>query len=271
MKEFMDKITAWCSYFDTETFLVLAVVLAGVAFLMIVVSRLIGGKESSFDATLGTAIAVLMIYLTCIAYYAAEGHYNVLFNSLPLLNFSGDYVTIFSFKGAGIDVVCSQLVNMMLLSFLVGLVDDIIPRGSNFILWVFFRYVTAVLGVAAHAIVTYLFETYMPGVLVTYAPVIVLIVIVALLALYVFKWLIGLILGVTLSPVIGAIYTFFISNVIGKRITKAVLTTFLLALVVMILDHFQFTQFYIYSAALVSFVPAAFLILIIVYIVTKIL
>ena len=182
---------------------------------------------------------------------------------------SGDYITIFNLQGAGVSAVCTELVNTMILAFLIGLIDDIVPEGQNFFSWYFFRCVSVVLGMSAHWGANWLFTTYLPGFIVEYAPVIMVILVVILLAVTVFKLIIGGILGLTVNPIVGAIYTFFVSHVIGKQITRAALTTLILTLAIYALNHFGITTIYLASAFISAFLPALILLIVVWYLLFK--
>ena len=80
---------------------------------------------------------------------------------------------------------------------------------------------------ALHLIVTQLFTTYLPQGLVTYAPTILLALLVLLLLVGALKIVVGAILA-TVNPLIGAFYTFFFATIVGKALSKAMLTALLL-------------------------------------------
>ena len=71
----------------------------------------------------------------------------------------------------------------------------------------------------------------------------------------------GLILTIV-NPVIGGIYSFFFSNLIGKQITKAVFTSAILCAVVYCLEYFGFLVIVISADSLAAYLPLAFVSLI---------
>ena len=58
-------------------------------------------------------------------------------------------------------------------------------------------------------------------------------------------------------PVIGGIYSFFFSNLIGKQITKAVFTSAILCAVVYFLEYFGFLVIAISADSLAAYIPLA--------------
>ncbi len=256
---------------NTGAFLQTAIFVAAAAFGLLLLGRLLlGGRGNMISNSVSAAMGILMIYVVTIA-FRLSGHYELFLTALPYTTISatGDYIQIFSFQGAGIQEICVQLVNMMILAFLVGIIDDIVPEGNGFFTWWFFRCLSTVLGMIAHWFITDLFATYLPGVIVTYAPVIILILMFAILALTVFSFVIGTLLGLTLNPILGAFYTFFLSNTVGKALMKASLTTILLTALVYALDWAGIHAVYLTAAAVASFAPVLLLVVVIWYLVFK--
>ena len=79
-------------------------------------------------------------------------------------------------------------------------------------------------------------------------------VLVCLLLLGVLNVLLGLVLAVV-NPILGAIYAFFFSNMIGKEITKAVFSTVLLCLLFVVLDQLGFYQLDISQSSFITYLP----------------
>ena len=120
-----------------------------------------------------------------------------------------------------------------------------------------------------HLIVTGLFTNLLPEGLVTYAPTILLALLVLMLLTGALKLLVGVVLT-TVNPLIAALYTFFFANVVGKQITKAVLTTALLTGLVLLLQHLGVGVISIASAALIAYIPFSILLVILWYVVCKV-
>ena len=70
--------------------------------------------------------------------------------------------------------------------------------------------------------------------------------------------LLKLVLGIFLTvvnPILGGIYTFFFSNLIGRQVSKSVLSTAILCGVFYAMDHFNFLIIHISPAALPAYLP----------------
>jgi hypothetical protein len=163
-------------------------------------------------------------------------------------------MTLFHFFSADYTVICTQILSMIILAFLANLFDGILPKGKKLLGWLFFRCLTVVLAMAAHLAVDWLFTSYLPQGLVTYAPTIVLGLLLLLLAVGALKIVIGALLA-TVNPLIGAFYTFFFATIVGKALSKAILTTAILTAIILALNYIGVVAVSIASAALVAYIP----------------
>ena len=59
------------------------------------------------------------------------------------------------------------------------------------------------------------------------------------------------------NPFLGAMYSFFFSNVVGKQISKAVFTTAILCGILWLMDYFHLVVILITPAALLTYIPLA--------------
>lgn len=227
--------------------------------------RIIFGKRSGLNHAVSSAMGILCIYAVTVVIYA----YNVtelsqFLSPLPFVAFSGEYLALLPFHGAAFTDICAQIVSMIILAFLVNLLDTFIPKGKKILSWYLYRFLTVILAMAAHYIVTALLTAFLPDVLVTYAPVILLGILAVMLLLGVLNLILGFVLA-TVNPILGAVYTFFFSNIIGKQLSKAVLTTILLSAVFALLEYFGYTVILISEAALAAYIPLIVILLILWY------
>ncbi len=217
--------------------------------------RVLLGKRSSLNHAVSSAMGILFLYTAAIAIYTFNP-YNLsrFLAPMPLVSFSGETLTVFSFENAELPAICQQVLSTLILAFLVNLLDVLLPKGKSVIGWFFFRFLTVVLAFPAHFLVSWAFNSFLPGVLASYAPIILLGVLAATLLLGLLKVVLGLVLTVT-NPILGAIYTFFFSNFIGKALSKSVCTTLLLCGVAVLLERMGYAVVCISSAALGAYVP----------------
>ena len=83
------------------------------------------------------------------------------------------------------------------------------------------------------------------------------------------KFIVGIFLT-TINPVIAALYTFFFASLVGRQITKAVLTTAILSGIVMLLRYVGIIAISVISSALIAYIPLMLLLILLWYIVCKI-
>ena len=256
--------------FDSATFLKTVLILAVGTILLGVIGRFVFGKKSALNHSVSSAISILFVYAATVVLYSMGARYQAFIAPLPFVTFSGTQMQIFSFAGADYTIICSELLSMVILAFLSNLIDGIMPRGKNLFTWLFFRCLGIVLAMAGHLLVTWLFTTYLPQGLVTYAPTILLALLILLLLVGALKLIIGAILA-TVNPLIGAFYTFFFATIVGKALSKAVLTTAILAGIIAALNYIGCFAVSIAGAALIAYIPFLILLVVIWYIVSRIL
>lgn len=254
----------WSVFGQTSLFLVACAVVLGL------LAKFLFGAQSNLTHSISSSIEILFVYAATVVFYAAGGKFEAFIAPLPFITIEGETLTLFSFAQSEFPAICSQVLSMVILAFLANLVDRWTPTGQNLFTWVFFRCVTIALAIALHLGATWIFANYMPDVIVTYAPTILLVLLVTMLLVGALKLLVGLVLA-TVHPLIGAFYTFFFASFVGKALSRAMLTTLILSLTVIGLNHIGVTAISIVSAALVAYVPLLILLLIAWYIFTRLL
>lgn len=255
--------------FSFDTFWKAALILLLGTFLMSVFGRFVFGKRSVLNNAVSSAFAILFIYAVSIVMRSAGAQFSALITPLPFVSISGDSIQLFNFVGAHYTAISSEVLSMIILSFLVNLSDGWIPKGKGILGWFFFRCLTVVIAYLMHLIVVGLFATYLPEGIVTYAPVILLGILIILLLTGALKIVVGAALT-TVNPIIGGLYTFFFATIIGKQVTKAVLTTAILSAIVFGLHHVGVGVISIASAALLAYIPIALILIVLWFIVYKV-
>jgi len=240
-------------------------IFACISLLMGFIGRFIFGKRSSLNHAVSAAMGILFIYVvTVIIYTFNPVDLSRFLSPLPFVSFSGEYMILFPFAKAEVSAICCQIVSMIMLAFLVNLLDTFIPKGKKIISWYLYRFLTVLLSMAAHFLVTWLATAFLPDVLVRYATIILLGILLTLILLGLLKGVLGLVLT-ALNPIVGALYTFFFSHLIGKQLTKAVFSTVLLCVVFFLLDKLGYTVICIASGALVAYIPLIIVLLVLWY------
>lgn len=227
-----------------------------------VMGRVCLGKRSSLNRSLSSAIGILAIYaLSVILYTYKPWSLDTLVSPLPFVRFAGEYLIVIPFQGTAFTTLCSEILSLIILSFLVNLLDTFMPQGGSALGWYFLRFATVVLGLLLQLMANYAFQTYLPGVLVTYAPAILLV----LLGVMLLMGLMNLVLSVVLTavnPIFGAMYAFFFGNAVGKQLSKAIFTAGIICCVFFLLGYFGYTVISITAASLMTYIPLALVLLI---------
>ena len=226
-------------------------------FLISAIARLIFGKHSGLNHAICSAMGMLMIYaITAVIYTFNPGNLTAFLSPLPYVSFEGDRLVIFSLLNSQIPEICAQMLSMIILAFLVNVLDSIMNSSTRVIGWLISRFVNVVLAMAVHYLVLQFFDTFLPGVLVGYAPMILLGILLFMLLLGILKVILGVLLTVV-NPIFGAIYAFFFSSLIGKQLSKAVLSTIIISVFVIALEYLGCSVIPISAAALASYIPIA--------------
>lgn len=240
---------------------------AAAVLVMGVLSRAVLGRRSSLNHSLSTVMGILFVYaVTVVVYTFKPWNLEALLSPLPFVTFSGDYLIVLPIADAQFPALCTQVLSLVILAFLVNLIDSLMPRGSGIFSWYLLRFVSVCLSMGLHLLVHWAVNTYVPQLLLTYAPAVLLI----LLAFMLLSGVVSLILGLVISvgnPFLGAMYTFFFSNVVGKQLSKAIFSTVILCAIVYLLEFTGYTVISITSAALGAYIPLVILLLVLWYII----
>ena len=266
----MEAITSYFASFPFNSFWKVALILLLGTLLLSVFGRFVFGKRSALNHAVSSAIGILFIYAVTVVLDAYGTQFSKLIAPLPFVTITDGQLVLFSFKGAHYTVICAELLSMVILSFLVNLVDGWLPKGKNLFGWLFFRFLTVVIAYLMHLIVSGLITAYLPQGIITYAPSILLGLLVLLLLTGALKIFVGALLT-TVNPIIGGLYTFFFATVIGKQITKAVLTTVILTAAVIGLQYAGLGVISIASIGLIVYIPFILILIVLWYVIFKVL
>lgn len=254
------------SGFQIEMLLKAAIVLIVGVLVLGLLGRLLFGKKSVLSQSVSSAISILFIYAVTVVIYSLGVDLKFLVSPLPFVSISGDYMEIFQYDGVHYTVICDQILGMVILSFLANLTTGWLPTGKKLFSWIFFRALSVLLAMILHLIANAIITSFLPEGLLTWAPVILLGLLITLMLVGGLKLVVGAVLT-TVNPLIGILYTFFFANIVGKQLSKAVLTTVIICAIVYALNAFGATSIFIASAALVGYIPFVLLLLVAWYIV----
>lgn len=226
-----------------------AVIVAGLLF------RIILGRRSALNRAICAGIGVLCVYvMTIILYTFSPGGLDRFLAPLPFVTFSESNLYIMTSGESAFPVFCSEAVSLVILILVYNLTDNLLPDGESTLSWLFLRTLTVVTAMAVHYFITLATKAYLPELLVSYGPTILLI----LLAISLLAGLVGALLEllvIAVNPILGILFHFFFSSGLGRQISKAMLTAGLLTGLFFMLKHFGYGIVGISAAALLSYIP----------------
>lgn len=252
------------AFLKMALFLVLGVIAIGV------LGRLCLGKGSVLTRSVSSAISIFFIYVITIVIYSFGVNLQFLLAPLPFVSIQDSYLVLQIYSTSRYLEICDQVLSMIILSFLANLADGWLPKGKNLFAWFFFRCLSVMIAMILHLLANAILNVLLPEGLLLWAPVVLLGLLFLMMAVGALKILVGALIS-TVNPVIGALYTFFFASIIGKQISKAVLTTAILAGIVWLLHYLGITAVFIASAALTAYIPLLIILLILWYLVGHVL
>lgn len=239
---------------DLGRYALLALFLVAGSLIIGGAGRFVFGKRSLLGTAVSTSIAIVFLYALTAVLLALGGKYAEFTAPLPFVTTVGDRMFFFTFSGADFTDICGQVLNLVILAFVVSLGDRFLPRGKNLFLWLLCRVLTVCFGLLAHLVVTQLLWHYLPEGITQYAPVILLAILVLMLLTGALKLIIGFLIG-TVNPIIGAFYTFFFANIVGRQLTRSVVTTAMVCLLVFGLEKLGIPSLSIAMESLTLYIP----------------
>lgn len=251
LQEFFENLV---SNGDLGRYALLALFLVAGSLLIGGAGRFVFGKRSLLGTAVSSSIATIFLYALTAVLLAIGGKYAKLTAPLPFVTINNDRMFFFTFTAADFTDICAQVLNLVILAFVVSLGDRFLPRGKNFFLWLLCRVLTVCFGLIAHLVVTQLLWHYLPAGITQYAPVILLAILVVMLLTGALKLVVGFLIG-TVNPIIGALYTFFFANIVGRQLTRSVVTAALVCLFVFALEKLGIPSLSIAMESLTLYIP----------------
>lgn len=248
-------------------FLYLFIAVAGI-FLIVGIFRLFLGKGSLVNCSISAAIAILCIYAIDILVFSFGTKLQFLFKPLPFVSISKEYLTIFPIMDASLQEICKEIVNLLVLAFMINLLEMWLPKGRTFLSWFGFRFLSMGISLCLYYCIDLFLNSVFPGSMMDVAPLILLGAVLVAFTLGFLKLIVGGALAF-INPLLGIFYAFFFSKAVGKQLRRAMVTTLLLTALVYALNYFALTSVSIATVALMTYLPIILIGLIVWYIVGK--
>ena len=162
----MDTIVSYFQSLDMDFYglLKIAGVLLIGSILLGAFGRFVFGKKSVLSTAVSSAIGILFIYVVSVVLNISGTQFSSLIAPLPFVTIQDETLSFYVFQG-DYTFIATELLSMVILSFLVNLADQWLPKGknrktkkTNIFSWIFFRCLTVVIGYMMHLVVVYLLD-----------------------------------------------------------------------------------------------------------------
>jgi len=221
------------------------------------VFRLFFGRNCAVNRGISGFLEVLFIYAATVTVYTLKPwNLTQYLAPLPFAIFRGDILIVSYSACSTIPLLCSQLLSLIILCFIVHLLNFVLPRGRSFVPWLLMRAVCVVLAVGVDLAANWALNAFLPAVIAESAPVALITVLAVTLLVSLFNPLLC-ILFTAANPIVGLLYTFFFSNTIGKNLTRAVLSAGMVFALFYGMDYFECIVINITPGALLRDSPFA--------------
>ena len=213
--------------------------LIGVALIMAALVRLVHKKASQYNHALSSAMALMFMYMLMVLLHRLMPDIvDPVLEKLPLIdvNFQTGTISLFQFSMNRFDECCRELVYVLILSFcLIGL-DDIIPDSRNVGSWILLQFIIACIALAIYCFVLNSINTFFPEAFTSVAPMILVSILMFMVFLGLLKVILTLMLA-AVNPLLGAVSAFFSSNRLGMALGKSVMCSFVLIAMTVFLKY----------------------------------
>lgn len=230
--------------------------------------RLCFGKGSILNGAISSAIAILSIYTINVLIYSFGDNLQILFSPLPFVSVSDDVLTVFPIFDASFREICAEIVNMMVLSYLMNLLETWLPKGNKVWSWFSFRFLSLAIAVCLHYCINIFLNSVFKENILDIAPLILLGIVLVAFLLSCLKLLVGGALSF-IDPFLGLFHTFFFKKDMGKQLMRAMVTTMLLTILVCVLNYLSYTSISIAAVAVLTYLPIIIFGLVLWYVVAQ--
>lgn len=218
------------------------------------------GKDSSLKHAICSALAILMLYAMCVVVYTfSPKDFTHYLNRLPLGGFmeldDGQKVFVLNtLRGLNAPQMCYQLLRIFMLSLMINMLGSFTPDKLKGLGWLVYRVFTLVCAIGINYVLYKLIDALVPFVLKSYWPMIILSILAFSFSMGFLKFLLAMLMT-EVNPVFGSFYTFFFTNKFGKNFSRAVGTTIVVALFMVVMEHLGYGILRVSPADLKAYVP----------------
>ena len=223
-------------------------------------------KKGQINLAISSTIGIFFAYVIAVVIYCFGWNLESYLVPLPFVALVDDYMVIFPILNASFPQICCQVLNFLMIAFLVNLLNSLIPNGKNVFVWFLLRFLSVVVSAVLIYVLDLVLATFVPQGIAQYAPMILVLVLILLMILGSMKLLIGAVLAY-MNPIVGVLYTFFFNNFIGKALAKSILSTALFTGLIYALNAIGIYAVHIAPSVLPSYIPLLIVVLVLWYII----
>ena len=203
-----------------------------VVFVLALIIRVVAEKASRYNHALASAMAILFMYILLMLLHSESGpnFIDEALKVLPLVDIKDGQVILFQFNAENVLEIFREFLYAFILSLVLIALDDLIPDAKNGVAWVILQIFIAALSMFVYWGAIKALDVFFPGILESYAPLILGCILLFMVLLGVLKIILGLLL-VAVNPLLGAISAFFGTAPLGKALGKAAMCAMILCAV----------------------------------------
>ena len=230
--------------------------------------RLCFGQGSVLNTSISSAIEILCLYTINVLIYSFGTKLQFLFTPLPFVSVSDDCLHIFPIFDASFREIIGEIVTMMVLTFLMNLLESWLPKGKKVWSWFFFRFLSLAIALCVHYCLSIFLAMVCKEDVLTLIPLILLGIVVLAFFFGCLKAIAGEALSM-IDPFLSLFHGFFFKQETGKHLMRAIVTTILLTILVVILNYLSYTSISIAAVAMVTYIPVIFFGLVLWYVIAQ--
>ena len=211
-----------------------AIALLSLILLLSSCLKALQGKDGPLPDAVSSTLAILLIYTISVTGFIGGEPFDSLqeyLPPLPFLTLDTHTVSVIQLESIGLDRLCSEIVYFMILAAMVNLADSMLPRGEHFIPWIFFRTITIAVPIILFGMIPTDIATDFSDFGAVNSPYILMAIVGVMMAVGCLKYFVGFAIA-TVNPILAALYTFFVAGVTGQLISKTLLTTLFIFLII---------------------------------------
>ena len=181
------------------------------------------GKGSSVNCAVAATLSLVLVYFGAIVIRLHVPPLAGFVVPMPFLTISEGQLELMNFFHQYNDAFYAQLLQLFLLSFIVNLLEGLIPDGKNFLSWCLWRVLVVLCVLAPYAALYTLITSVAPSLFGIYARIFVWMIFGVILLAGLFKGISAL-CSTALNPMMAGLYDMCYTNPVGKHLSKALIS-----------------------------------------------